>query len=216
MKVEKKVLSQFVSLKLLGSAGLIGLAALNFSAHSAWSAEGTEETGKVEGIDARAELDEFLKLDETAEGKVRVLEMTQKMKITSTEFVDFFKAEKSAGRLTKESSAAWAKLLSTVSARPKTGATATDFENADLSAETLGSYIKLRKSGLADNLDVREASLVDVQKTWTTTQRANFAKTLKRAAELSQSGQYVTAQDAFEKALDEQGYLEKYKKGCSR
>ena len=211
--METKSLSPFKTLHVLGGIAAIGLASLNFAPH-AMAAGGSEEPGKVEGVEAREDLDLILRATDSMRGKMRLLEISQRLKLSESDVVGFFKEEVKSGRLDKKTSAAWSVLLGGLSVS-KAGATASDFQNADVLAEAVGSFISIRKSGLADNLKLNESELADMQKSWTVAQRGNFARVLRRTAELSKGNQFVTTEDAFQKALDELGYLEKYKKGCN-
>ena len=76
--------------------------------------------------------------------------------------------------------------------------------------------MSIKTSGIADNLPVSEHDLLDMQKNFTIQERANFGRVLRDTAELSKGSQFASADQAFEKALDKNGYLEKYKKGCQK
>lgn len=142
---------------------------------------------------------------EATKAKSRMAEVAQKLNISASELSAFFKAEINTGN-----KRAWSELLVMVTAKPKANATKEDLQHSALASQIVSSYINLRKANIVDNLTVRETDLVEIQKTWTITQKTNFAKVWARAEVLVASGKFNTKEDAFQQALSDTGYQAKY------
>ncbi len=123
----------------------------------------------------------------------------------------FFK-ERSA-QMTEAKSLAWSKLLSATKVSSRKTITPQDSLNAQVMAQTVSSFIRIKNSKAFDKLDFDE---VDLAKTtsWEPKQKENFANVLKRTAEIAETSNLPTQNLAFEQALKELGYWNEYIKGC--
>lgn len=161
-------------------------------------------------MDRKLEREKFEREFRTNE-KVRLSEVSRRLNIPAKELSEFFKNGSASSKT------AWKELFKEMSVDSNRNATRHDYKNADVLSEMVGSYVRVRKSGLVDNFHIREADLVEINASWTFEQKSNFTRVLRRASEIAQQGSKVTTIDeAFEKALSELGYLEKYRKGCKR
>jgi hypothetical protein len=140
-------------------------------------------------------------------GRMETLRLTQRMGISSTDLTSFLTAEARTGRLSGNGAKAYAELINESS-------DGSNPANANIAAEITGSYIKIRMSNLAGSLPFSEIDLA-ATKSWSSTERSNFARVLRRTAEIASTNGVATSEQAFEKALSDTGYLEKYKRGCS-
>lgn len=85
---------------------------------------------------------------------------------------------------------------------------------AEMLSDILGSYIQLRRSGLPDSFHITERDILDMHTNWTVGQKNNFARVIRRAAEIAKTPRAATLEQAFELALKENGFLEAYRRGC--
>ncbi|MEK6706841.1 MAG: hypothetical protein AABZ06_13745 [Bdellovibrionota bacterium] len=155
--------------------------------------------------------EERKRASESLRGEARMVEAASKLGLHERELSEFFKDS----RLGLEAKAVWSKLLREISVT-KTSAKAIDFHSAELLADTLSSFIQLRRSGLVGDFHIEATDLLAMHKSWTLEQRTNFGRALRRSVEISREGRAVSLEEAFEKALDELGYLEEYRLGCGR
>jgi hypothetical protein len=202
------------NVKVCGSVALLALVC--GTAQPSFAGPSVREVVDVESPRVREDLEQALRINEGTQGKLRLIEIAGRLKMPANEVAEFFR-EESKGGMATENVRAWVKLIGTISVERRRGQiTREDLENADVLSETLGSLIRLRKSGVAGRFHVSEVDLADMQSSWTLTQRTNFTRVLRRSAEIAKGRGVATAEDAFEQALAELGYLEAYRKGCRR
>ncbi|MEK6706837.1 MAG: hypothetical protein AABZ06_13725 [Bdellovibrionota bacterium] len=173
---------------------------------------GKKEIGR--DAERRQKIRELLKNDGN------LSEISRLTKLSKRDVVDFFEREAEVGRLEGEALGGWRVLLGTMVTARTSATIAWEFASAELIADSVGSFMRLRKAGMQEAFHINERSLLDVQSTWTFEQRSNFSRVLERAADIAEKSvkenRPLTNEEAFEKALDELGYLEKYRKGCQR
>jgi len=162
---------------------------------------------KQDGLEQKSRIEQNQRDALAFQGKVRLVEVSQKLGLPAAEVAKFFKEEIDSG---KANMLAWAELLQGITTI-KRNATKEDFQKQDIMARNLRSYVQIRKSKLANDLHIRESDLLDIQKNFTLDQQTNFGKVLQRASELSNSGKLVSMDAAFEQALKETGYYNKYR-----
>ena len=180
---------------------------------------------KAEGVQVKAEdvaqerinLDDILAHETSVEGQQLVLDLSQRMGIPAKELAEFFKSEENDKKLLPRMRAAWTMLLENSMPVGKTPS-AQEIERANILASTLGSFMKMRRSGLANDLSgtIDEEILLSMQKNYTLSQRTRFAKVIHEASDIAHvSGSAGTMKDAFRKALEKEGYLAKAEQmGC--
>ncbi len=129
------------------------------------------------------------------QNKAELLELAQKLSVPEAQLVAFLKVET---KTSKENKQAWSQLL-------------TEIQKSQVARESVRSYIEMRNSRVIDDFHIRGTDLLAIQKNWTPVQKANFAKVLQRMAEISNTGRVLTAEQAFEQAMKENGFWEKYR-----
>jgi len=123
---------------------------------------------------------------------------------------DFFKER--ADKMNESSSTAWSDLLT--HSTNHGAKTAEDFLKVQLTAETVGAFIKIKSAKAVDNFPVTEVDLAQASHAWTTKQRENFARVLSRTNQILETSNAPTLNDAYEQALKDLGYYDEYIKGC--
>lgn len=152
--------------------------------------------------------------NERARSNFLKAEVAQSLRVTPVELAEFIKAELKNDAKAKE---AYTQLFASLSASVKPGARAEDFRAAEVQSETLSSFIALKRSNLVSDFHIGAKDLVAISKAWTPTQKENFARTLRRASVIASErgrSKVLTMEDAFERALKEEGRLDKYREGC--
>lgn len=121
-----------------------------------------------------------------------------------------------APKWTEASEVAWTSLLNKTSVKSRGIVSKEDFENADLNADLISGFVGTKNSkSVVDDLPFSEVDLNKLSQTFDVKQKSNFARVLKRTAELVSSGATVVSMKAaFEQALKELGYYDEYMKHC--
>lgn len=160
----------------------------------------TRSASDVNRTSDRAKLDEALKV------RSNVTAVARRLNVSAEELHEFLNNQVKD----RES----IKTLLTEVVAPERGKSADELVKKAQLEEILGSYIKLRRSGLADSFHISEIDLVEINNTWTPTQKTNFERVLRRAAEIAKTSRAATLEEAFEISLKENGFLEAYRRGC--
>jgi hypothetical protein len=156
--------------------------------------------GSSEG---RRQADKEAKDSKASTTAAYVAKFSARLGIEESEFKAFFSGEKKAGHASEEAATIWNRIFDRLG-KPE----------AESLKTSVSAYIALKRSGVVDDFHIRESDLLEIDSTWSPTQKANFAKALARTAVLAKSKSFPTAEAAFEAALKEMGILDKYKEGC--
>ncbi|MGZ3687394.1 MAG: hypothetical protein ACXVBW_03800 [Bdellovibrionota bacterium] len=202
--------SKFERVLVLGGVAVMALTALYVPKKSI--AASIEEGIESETPEAREDLERSLRLSESVQGRQRLIELSQRLKMSARDVSEFFKEESRSGEASKESAQAWSKLLKAVSL----DGSEAEAQDSEILAETVNAFIRLKRSGAAGEFHIGAKDLVEIQKSFNLDQRTNFARVLRRASEIARNGSAGTLEDAFTKALGDLGFLEKYRQGCQR
>src|SRR6185437_5882155 len=126
---------------LIGGSLFAALLTLNLAIPAAHAGPGVDE------------VDSIIKSAESNEARAKVDNMAEHMDLSAGKVVEYFKTQKDEGRLDTETTSLWNEMLSGIDASGKPNATEADFESADLAAETIGAYLKIAGSAVAQNLE---------------------------------------------------------------
>ena len=151
--------------------------------------------------------------------ELRIEQVAQRLEISTPVAAEFVKSETKKSEGSVDNSRALMDLIGRASLDGKRSITASDVESADLAADTLSGIIRL-KTATQGKFHLGLSDLVEINKSWSKEQKTNFNAVLRRASELSEKanreGRKITSDEAFTKALEEAGLLEKYNQGCRR
>ncbi len=191
------------SVKTVQIASLSTILALSSGAfiHPAFAAGARENR-----VESRADMDARLGKDASAEGKLKLSETAERLGMQARDLSEFFQKQLKDGAADMH---AWAKLLKDIT--PKARAAAADIAAADIALTNVRNYLEIRNSRAADNIEIREADLAEIQEKWSLEQKANFGKVLEKTVELVKSGKFATTEEAFEAALKAEGRYSKYR-----
>lgn len=148
--------------------------------------------------------------------EVRISELAQRIDLPVADTAAFVRSE-TEKTTSAENAKAVMELIGRSSTNGRRQITPADVENADMAADTLNAIIRLKKNSQG-NLHIGMSDLVEINKSWSKEQKENFNSVLRRSSEISEAtakaGRSITADEAFTKALEEKGLLEKYNAGC--
>jgi hypothetical protein len=167
------------------------------------AAPGTAKPGEGTGR-GRLENDNASAGARTVRARAEMNALATRLKLTQRETLDFFRAERNRPEADQK---AWTELLELTVPKDATDVAAQ--RSADLAAETVSNLIQIRKATSKDDLSINEVDLLAVHKNWTPTQKQNFAKVLAKAKEVASSGKVSSADEAFQKSIEELGYKDK-------
>ena len=161
-------------------------------------------------VEAQRSLEKDIKEAE----KIQVYQLAQRLGVAPADTANFIRNEVRGQNASSENTRALLDLVQRSSLDGKRKLTTADVESADMAADTLSSIVRLKKA-TGSELHLGLADLVEVNKSWSKEQKSNFNRVLRRASEIAESsGRPMSANDAFQKALDEAGLAEKYAQGC--
>lgn len=160
----------------------------------------------------RTQMDEIARQSARTKALSLRAEIVTGLKISPEEFSDYILAERRAGRLDAASDLAWGKLINALHVPLRSDVTIADFESAEIAGDTIAAFLRMKRAHVTDDLRISPEDLAWTQMHWTLRERRDYAKVLKRAADIVDNGGASSLQAAYKQALQEfakKGYLPK-------
>jgi len=168
-------------------------------------------------VRSKVEIEREAKAQALKAQQMTVNKISQRVSLPETTVSEFVMKETKEST-TSENSRALMELVNGSTVEGKRSLTKMEVESADATAVTLNAIIRLKKASPEKEFHLRLSDLVEINKSWSAEQRSNFNSVLSRASEISElalkEGRKVSPDEAFTKALEEAGLLQKYNEGC--
>ena len=172
-----------------------------------------KERDAPEAREDRRKMDDVARMDMQEKARERAIEISVHLRMTPEEFVTYFRNLEKEGKRNRETDMAWAKLLNGLHVPMRTDVTEADFESVDITGQTVGAFLKMKRTPAVDDLAISVLELAEIESHWTLRERRNFAWVFVRASEITSEGGRGTQQEAYVRSLRE---FAKKVLGCPR